>query len=363
MVSTTPTIDFLNNPKILETENFNKINKPTRYGNNSFENVNKFKRVLSLSKKNKRSISPPITSSSTTVCSQGGSVKNQAWLSHHLSQITQEQDSVVRHIASLYIANHVDNDDLVRLLATKRGFILWRKLKLLYSNPTGRVGVSLSSLGYSSSVYTHPALDRWISQFPGVAPYFSQNAKVPEFLKDCILAIVDKDVSTEGIFRKNGNIRGLNQMCETLNKTNQSSWFDYFKEHTIVQLAAFLKRFLREMPEPLLTYKLYNVFVLSNQEEASAIQIIYYAICMLPKPNRDVLLLLLAFLNWVSRHSDVNKMDVDNLARVMAPNMLYDGKTTTNFYCEMEVVSLMIKHYERLSMVSNVYIHVLYLYF
>jgi hypothetical protein len=66
-------------------------------------------------------------------------------------------------------------------------------------------------------------------------------------------------------------------------------------------------------------------------------------------------LLLLAFLNWVSRHSDVNKMDVDNLARVMAPNMLYDGKTTTNFYGEMHVVSLMIKNYERLSMVGLIY--------
>jgi hypothetical protein len=194
MVSTTPTIDFLNNPKTLEPENFNKINKSTRYNTDNYENVNKFKRVLSLSKKNKRSISPPMTSSSTTVCSQGGSVKNQMSLPHHLSQITQEQDNIVRHIASLNIANHVDNDDLVQLLATKRASFLWKKLKALYSNPTGRVGVSLSSLDYSSSVYTNPALDRWISQFPSVAPCFSQNAKVPRFLKDCILAIVDKGI-------------------------------------------------------------------------------------------------------------------------------------------------------------------------
>lgn len=65
-------------------------------------------------------------------------------------------------------------------------------------------------------------------------------------------------MSVEGIFRKNGNIRRLNQLVEAINRDPLS--VDLSQDNA-VQLAALLKRFLRELPEPLLSFKLYKLWV------------------------------------------------------------------------------------------------------
>jgi hypothetical protein len=134
---------------------------------------------------------------------------------------------------------------------------------------------------------------------------------------------------------------------------HQEDMLDFFKEQQIVQLAAFLKRFLRELPEPILTFKLHKLFLfsISKGSEAETLAVIHYAICILPKVNRDILLLILGLLFWVSRHADTNKMNADNLARVMAPNMLYSSKQHASIeasagHGEIEVISFMIQHYE-----------------
>lgn len=159
----------------------------------------------------------------------------------------------------------------------------------------------------------------------------------------------------EGIFRKNGNIRLLKETCDQLNENHtRENWFDFFKEQHIIQLAAFVKRYLRELPEPLLTYKLHKLFLMSSttNSEEEDLTMIHYAICILPKINRDILLLVLALLNWVARHSEGNKMDFENLARVMTPNILYNrgAKTcsvdVTQCHHEIRIVALMIQYYE-----------------
>jgi hypothetical protein len=167
-----------------------------------------------------------------------------------------------------------------------------------------------------------------------------------------------KDMNTEGLFRKNGNIRGIKDICETINSSpDRDDWIDYFKEQPIIQLAAFVKKFLRELPEPLLTKRLYKLFMLSNRAtrtKESAVGMIHYTMCLLPKQNRDILLVLLALLNWVAKHATNNKMDYENLARVIAPTILYHQEECEVSAChgEINVISIMIEHYERLVMVK-----------
>lgn len=44
---------------------------------------------------------------------------------------------------------------------------------------------------------------------------------------------------------------------------------------------------------------------------------------MLPKAHRDTMQLLFLFLHWVASLHDTNRMDVKNLARVIAPTVFY----------------------------------------
>ena len=69
------------------------------------------------------------------------------------------------------------------------------------------------------------------------------------------------DMSVEGVFRKNGNIRKLNILAETLDRGDTQ--VDMGIEGP-VQIAALLKKFLRELPDPLLTFKLHKLFVTSQ---------------------------------------------------------------------------------------------------
>ena len=65
-------------------------------------------------------------------------------------------------------------------------------------------------------------------------------------------------MSVEGIFRKNGNIRRLKELTDAIDRDPSS--VDLSQDNP-VQLAALLKKFLRELPDPLLTYKLHRLFI------------------------------------------------------------------------------------------------------
>jgi len=75
------------------------------------------------------------------------------------------------------------------------------------------------------------------------------------------------DVSVEGIFRKNGNIRRLKEVIEEFEK--DPGYGDFALDNP-VQLAALLKKFFKELPDPLLTFKLHGLFI-ATQSKLNAI--------------------------------------------------------------------------------------------
>ncbi|KAI8069739.1 Rho GTPase activation protein [Gilbertella persicaria] len=300
-------------------------------------------------------------------------------LPRFIPDIPQQQDAIVRHMAVLYIESYLDDlDDVLTWVDMKKSSSLWGKLKThiltptsdppfsFPSSPTGekKMGVSLGDL--SNPSLCQPSMEDikpWKTVCPSIVSCFSIHARVPGFIKDCVLTMIHQDIHTEGIFRKNGNIRALKEMCDTLDaQPHREDWKYFFKDQSIVQLAAFIKRFLRELPEPLLTYKLHKLFMLSIKAptQTEMLIILRYTICILPKANRDTLLIILALLNWVARHASHNKMDYENLATVMAPNILYETRKQTSHVTadspvcqgEIYVIATMIEHFETLMEVN-----------
>lgn len=145
-------------------------------------------------------------------------------------------------------------------------------------------------------------------------------------------------MSIEGVFRKNGNIRQLRTLSESIDQLRPATTLmvtmeELFANQNAIQLAALLKRYLRELPEPLLTFSLYKLFVqcgriVEDQEQKK--KVLHLACCLLPKPNRDTVMMLFCCLKWVSTFSDTNKMDIPNLARVIAPSVLFDKPSQTS---------------------------------
>lgn len=70
-------------------------------------------------------------------------------------------------------------------------------------------------------------------------------------------------MSVEGIFRKNGNIRRLKELSEALDRDSSSV---NLSDDNPVQLAALLKKFLRDLPDPLLPFKVFSFFIATQRE-------------------------------------------------------------------------------------------------
>lgn len=83
----------------------------------------------------------------------------------------------------------------------------------------------------------------------------------PKLLPFAMVLTLVLDMSIEGIFRKNGNIRRLRDLTDAIDRDPSS--VDLTQDNP-VQLAALLKKFLRDLPEPLMTFKLHRLFVSSQ---------------------------------------------------------------------------------------------------
>ncbi|KAL6304596.1 hypothetical protein BKA93DRAFT_269479 [Sparassis latifolia] len=151
--------------------------------------------------------------------------------------------------------------------------------------------------------------------------------KIPSFVDDVVSAMRQMDMSVEGIFRRNGNIRRLKELTEAIDRDPSS--VDLTQDNP-VQLAALLKKFFRELPDPLMTYKLHRLFIASQgfPNEADRTRLLHMVSLILPKAHRDTMEVLFVFLKWVASfaHMDAetgSKMDLSNLATVICPSILY----------------------------------------
>lgn len=122
---------------------------------------------------------------------------------------------------------------------------------------------------------------------------------------------------------------------------------DYRDMHVV---ASVLKCYLRELPEPILTFRLYENFVNASRQpsEQTRLNALWEAIHLLPEANFQNLRYLIKFLSTLTQNQSTNKMTPSNLAIVIAPNLLwaadnstFDMNVTTAVNC---IVELLIKH-------------------
>lgn len=97
-------------------------------------------------------------------------------------------------------------------------------------------------------------------------------------------------------------------------------------------IASTLKSYLRELPEPLLTYKLYNEWMsVMNCPEEMRLMLAQEILKKLPPANKDNLTYLIHFLAKLTKHPE-NKMTASNIAIVVAPNLLWNVDQEKNMH-------------------------------
>ncbi|THG97240.1 hypothetical protein EW026_g4717 [Hermanssonia centrifuga] len=158
--------------------------------------------------------------------------------------------------------------------------------------------------------------------------------RVPSFIDDVVSAMRQMDMS---------------ELTDAIDRDPSS--VDLTTDNP-VQLAALLKKFLRELPDPLLTYKLHRLFIASQalSNEAERKRMLHMVSLILPRYHRDTMEVLFVFLKWVASFAHMDeetgsKMDLPNLATVICPSILYsrgrDGIRDESFGAIRVVTSLL----------------------
>jgi len=147
-----------------------------------------------------------------------------------------------------------------------------------------------------------------------------KDRSIPAFLKEAF-SVVLKNKTSEGIFRLSGEKRRIKQATLRLNQ-GMNDVFTNLDEHSV---AGVIKQFFRELPEPLLTWDLYQDFidcVRKSEDSTERANSISALVDRLPRGNRLILMFLIKLLSDVKEEEPSNKMSAHNLSIVFGPNLL-----------------------------------------
>uniref|UniRef100_A0A8D2BDH8 Rho GTPase activating protein 30 n=1 Tax=Sciurus vulgaris TaxID=55149 RepID=A0A8D2BDH8_SCIVU len=174
--------------------------------------------------------------------------------------------------------------------------------------------------------------------------------EVPQVLKSCAEFVEEYGV-VDGIYRLSGvssNIQKLRQEFEAERKPDLRRDVYLQDIHCVSSLC---KAYFRELPDPLLTYRLYDKFAeaVAVQLEPERLVKILEVLRELPVPNCRTLEFLMRHLVHMASFSAQTNMHARNLAIVWAPNLLRSkdieasGFNGTAAFMEVRVQSIVVE--------------------
>lgn len=188
----------------------------------------------------------------------------------------------------------------------------------------------LEALSLSSSVNESHRRARRQSLAPNT------DVRIPRVVSACFRFIEANGLRTEGIFRVSGSKKRVRQIREAYDR---GDFVIFTRDQSPHDVGALLKEYFRDLPEPLLTRDLYNVFTSSTKFETleEKVGVVRLGVCLLPIVHRDVLYSLMRFLSKVAAEAEKDidnqgnevagsKMNAQNLGTLFGPNILKKTK-------------------------------------
>ncbi|XP_070272439.1 unconventional myosin-IXb isoform X1 [Myotis yumanensis] len=149
----------------------------------------------------------------------------------------------------------------------------------------------------------------------------SDKASVPIVLEKLLEHVEMHGLYTEGLYRKSGAANRTRELRQALQTDPSTVKLDNFPIHAITGV---LKQWLRELPEPLMTFAQYGDFLRAVElpEKQEQLAAIYAVLEHLPEANHNSLERLIFHLVKVALLEDVNRMSPSALAIIFAPCLL-----------------------------------------
>ncbi|XP_060101476.1 SH3 domain-binding protein 1 isoform X2 [Heteronotia binoei] len=141
-------------------------------------------------------------------------------------------------------------------------------------------------------------------------------------IEACVTMLLTSGMQEEGLFRLAAGASVLKKLKYYLAIGSSALDEFYADPHAV---AGALKCYLRELPQPLMTFELYDDWLKAAmvKEPESRLELLKDICNCLPKDNYNNLRYLIRFLAKLAEHQEVNKMTPSNIAIVLGPNLLW----------------------------------------
>uniref|UniRef100_A0A2A4JC52 Unconventional myosin-IXa-like n=1 Tax=Heliothis virescens TaxID=7102 RepID=A0A2A4JC52_HELVI len=152
-------------------------------------------------------------------------------------------------------------------------------------------------------------------------------SNIPIVVDRLITTIEMTGLYTEGLYRKSGLSSKVRELRRLLDEAPEAG-AERLDAYAVHVRASVLKTFFRELPEPLLTFDLYDDFIRAAQisDPQERVSTIFTILRKLPKPNFDLVERLIFHLARVALGEEHNRMGPNALAIVFAPCILRTHK-------------------------------------
>ena len=162
------------------------------------------------------------------------------------------------------------------------------------------------------------------------------------------------DIVIEGLFRKSGSRVRQNELVEHLAPGNLE--IDLTKSsYSVHDVCCVLKRFISELPQPLLTNTLRDLFFESLQIKSSIhqIDVIRILILLLPETNQTFIKDLFRMFDEIVKYSSKNLMTSGNLSTIFSPMFFFTSDTSAeklkdSLYNITQCLKLMIDNSDKI---------------
>ncbi|KAM6364802.1 LOW QUALITY PROTEIN: rho GTPase-activating protein 9 [Pluvialis apricaria] len=198
-----------------------------------------------------------------------------------------------------------------------------------------------------------------------------ESTTVPRFVRLCVEAVEERGLDIDGIYRVNGNLSVIQKLRFAVDRERAvtSDGRYVFPEQLCQEerlsladpewsdvhvVTGALKLFFRELPEPLVPYRLFDAFIeaVKLPDPQEQVERVAELVQSLPPPNYATLRYLLAHLCRVMERVDVNRMTRQNIGIVFGPTLLRPerepGSLAAGMAQQNQAVELLLAHFDRI---------------
>ncbi|KAI9255662.1 Rho GTPase activation protein [Phascolomyces articulosus] len=146
---------------------------------------------------------------------------------------------------------------------------------------------------------------------------------VPDPVAQCFTEIIHRGLRVEGLFRLSGAASDVRQLSQEFDMGNSIDLSTY----DIHAITGVVKKYLRSLPDPVIPHAYHNAFLRAASSPSSTttttttfdVKELLNLISTLPLLHRHLLCFILHLTSEIQKHVDINMMNPEALAVVLAP--------------------------------------------